>query len=83
MWNWNIFTSEIFIPLMKWERFFPMKYIIRMWSELVRNFTCEILVYATSVSYMKWKISHMKNNFTYEIFISHMDLKQFTFEILF
>ena len=27
--------------------------------------------------------SHMKINFTYEIFISRMELKQFTYEILF
>ena len=44
--------------------------------ELVQNFTCEMLVYET-------RITHMEINFTYEILISHMELKKFTYEILF
>ena len=43
-----------------------MKFLIHMWNELVRNFTCGILVYKTSISHMKWNlhiwklISHTK-----------------------
>ena len=35
--------------------------------------------------YFTWKMEHSltKINFTYEIFISHVELKQFTYEVQF
>ena len=53
-----------------------MKYSNHMWNQAFQNFICEILVYETSISYMKIK-------FIYEIFISRIELKLFTYEILF
>ena len=46
IWNFY-FTNEI-------GTFSHMKYLNQMWNELVENFTCEILVYETSISRMKY-----------------------------
>ena len=61
-----------------------MKYPIYLWNELVQNFTYEILHGAQNKSFTyEMEHSHMKINFTYEIFILPIELKQFTYEILF
>ena len=53
-----------------------MKYLIHMRNELVQNFTREIVANEMYISHVKWNIHTWK-------LISHMKLKQFTYEILF
>ena len=49
--------------------FSHMKYLIHMWNELVKNFTCEILVYKTCILHMRLNIhipkliSHIRFSF--------------------
>ena len=58
IWNWEIFTNEMFISYMKcsfqiWNRTFSrMKYVFRVRNDLVQNFTSEMLVFETLVSHI-------------------------------
>ena len=67
-WNGNVFTYEISNLQVKWT---GSKF--RVW-----NFGVRIMYFAYEV-----EPSHTNNNFTYEIFVSHMELKYFLYEILF
>ena len=44
-----------------------MKYLNHMRSKMVQNFTCEILVYDTCISNVKWNIHLWNFQFTYGI----------------
>ena len=60
-----------------------MKYLSQRWIELVQNFTYEIFVQETLALTYEMGHSHIKINVTYEIFMSHIELKQFTCGMLF
>ena len=75
-WNWNIFTYDIFISHTKREP-------IHIWNtQFICEMNCFKILHLKSLCtkhlFYIWNIS-----FTYEIFISHMELKQLTYERLF
>ena len=77
--------------------FSQMKFSVHVWNENVFTFHIpNSHVQWTGRKYNKWNVgawnmyfthgvagSHMKINFSYETFISHMELKQFTNKVLF
>ena len=52
-----------------------MKYQIHMWKDLVHNFRiCSVGIPSVCFTY-EMADSHMKIDFTYDVFISHVELK--------